>query len=416
MQNKTRSIYDFKGALCPTIINYESRINSDSRSSDTNDLETDTNNNDPTEQNNNQMEMDDDSSTNKSYCICMSTDTDGLMIACDNCNEWYHGDCIGVKKYLSSQINQFYCHLCRMADNSLKIIYNDQHEQATQDDKLKFERQNTFRQKKEKKLLNDEKKIEIHSNYVPLQPDTATQRIQRQCIGPGCTNPAIDESKYCSEKCGLELAKIRLICLFPARFKNFNETLSLSDELNLKKISEINAEINFSKENLGQLDRMTNYLKYTIERAKSATIKPNSQKLETDYLVECFTCDDQKNESKIYKHMNKCSQKMEMKYALPFKAFKTKQSFIDCNAACGCPLPNRQNIMEDSLTEFCLESKKICEIHLDWENKRHANIELQRLRINTKLTKLTKEKEENEKALRNRANLLSLLFNETINL
>ena len=318
----------------------------------------------------------------------------------------YHGDCIGVKKYLSSQINQFYCHLCRMADNSLKIIYNDQHEQATQDDKLKFERQNTvyqlfflfskfyshflmkknfnffkFRQKKEKKLLNDEKKIEIHSNYVPLQPDTATQRIQRQCIGPGCTNPAIDESKYCSEKCGLELAKIRLICLFPARFKNFNETLSLSDELNLKKISEINAEINFSKENLGQLDRMTNYLKYTIERAKSATIKPNSQKLETDYLVECFTCDDQKNESKIYKHMNKCSQKMEMKYALPFKAFKTKQSFIDCNAACGCPLPNRQNIMEDSLTEFCLESKKICEIHLDWENKRHANIELQRLRI-----------------------------------
>jgi hypothetical protein len=133
---------------------------------------------------------------------------------------------------------------------------------------------------------------------------------------------------------------------------------------------------------------------------------------------------------------------MEMKYTLVFKAFKTKKSFIDCNAACGCPLPNQQNIMEDSLTEFCLESKKICQIHLDWESKRHANIDLQRLRIvsftfryirvktktniyfvmiqknkkNTKLNKLTKEKEENEKALQNRANVLSLLFNKTINL
>ena len=82
MQNKTRKIYDFNGSLCPTIINFESRINSDSRSSYTNDFETDSNNNDltVTEKNSNQMETDDDSSTNKSYCICKSTDTDGLMM------------------------------------------------------------------------------------------------------------------------------------------------------------------------------------------------------------------------------------------------------------------------------------------------------------------------------------------------
>lgn len=44
---------------------------------------------------------------NEHYCICRKGH-DGLsyMIACDRCNEWFHGDCIGLSKNLVSYFVQ----------------------------------------------------------------------------------------------------------------------------------------------------------------------------------------------------------------------------------------------------------------------------------------------------------------------
>ena len=36
-----------------------------------------------------------------------------LSRACDKCDEWYHGDCVGVSKSLSKKIKTFFCHVCR---------------------------------------------------------------------------------------------------------------------------------------------------------------------------------------------------------------------------------------------------------------------------------------------------------------
>lgn len=43
--------------------------------------------------------------------------------ACDNCDEWYHGACVGVSESLSSKIKSFFCHICRNKKPSLTIKY-----------------------------------------------------------------------------------------------------------------------------------------------------------------------------------------------------------------------------------------------------------------------------------------------------
>ncbi|CAF5214025.1 unnamed protein product, partial [Rotaria magnacalcarata] len=47
------------------------------------------------------------------YCLCRSSDCSTFMIACDACNIWYHGSCIGVSEKESAKIENFFCHRCR---------------------------------------------------------------------------------------------------------------------------------------------------------------------------------------------------------------------------------------------------------------------------------------------------------------
>ncbi len=41
---------------------------------------------------------------------------------CDHCNEWYHGDCIGLTAEESNFIRSFYCSICR-GNKSLDYMY-----------------------------------------------------------------------------------------------------------------------------------------------------------------------------------------------------------------------------------------------------------------------------------------------------
>lgn len=34
------------------------------------------------------------------------------MIACDNCNEWYHGQCVGLEEEDSVSIDEYFCPKC----------------------------------------------------------------------------------------------------------------------------------------------------------------------------------------------------------------------------------------------------------------------------------------------------------------
>lgn len=59
----------------------------------------------------------------QAYCICRSSDSSRFMIGCDNCEEWYHGDCIRITEKEAKYIKQFFCVRCREEDPTLVTRY-----------------------------------------------------------------------------------------------------------------------------------------------------------------------------------------------------------------------------------------------------------------------------------------------------
>ncbi|XP_026834225.1 death-inducer obliterator 1 [Drosophila erecta] len=57
------------------------------------------------------------------YCVCRQSHSNGFMICCDNCNEWFHGDCIGMPEDIGIQHDTFYCGECCRRNPLLKSTY-----------------------------------------------------------------------------------------------------------------------------------------------------------------------------------------------------------------------------------------------------------------------------------------------------
>ncbi|KAF9397946.1 hypothetical protein BGX21_008338 [Mortierella sp. AD011] len=91
----------------------------------------------------------------KLYCICKTLyDKSRFMIACDGCDDWFHGDCVGVAEKDSDMVDKYYCKRCE-----------------------------------DKGRHASGKKV---------------------CIRGSCQKPAVRKSKYCSRECGLLVATQRI--------------------------------------------------------------------------------------------------------------------------------------------------------------------------------------------------------------
>ena len=47
------------------------------------------------------------------YCMCRGIDDGSFMIACDVCEEWFHGKCVGVTEEQGEEIDLYTCPSCR---------------------------------------------------------------------------------------------------------------------------------------------------------------------------------------------------------------------------------------------------------------------------------------------------------------
>uniref|UniRef100_A0A3P8XHM6 CXXC-type zinc finger protein 1 n=1 Tax=Esox lucius TaxID=8010 RepID=A0A3P8XHM6_ESOLU len=82
------------------------------------------------------------------YCICRKPDINCFMIGCDNCNEWFHGNCINITEKRAKVIREWYCGRCREKNPSLEIKYRskksrEKEPESQREPERKYERQNS---------------------------------------------------------------------------------------------------------------------------------------------------------------------------------------------------------------------------------------------------------------------------------
>lgn len=53
------------------------------------------------------------------YCLCRQPDDGSYMLACDKCEEWYHGRCVKVTKKVGDRLKTYICPQCNPQDTPL---------------------------------------------------------------------------------------------------------------------------------------------------------------------------------------------------------------------------------------------------------------------------------------------------------
>ena len=104
--------------------------------------------------------------------------------------------------------------------------------------------------------------------------------VVTQCLGPGCVNAVAvaalgDSSKYCSDQCGLALARERLLAFLEPHLAEYQKLPCYSDIHNQTQLAKINTEIQSLRQKLVELEARHVDLDKLLEKAKSAKIDPN---------------------------------------------------------------------------------------------------------------------------------------------
>ncbi|XP_063925339.1 CXXC-type zinc finger protein 1 [Zophobas morio] len=312
----------------------------------------------------------------QAYCICRSSDSSRFMIACDACEEWYHGDCMNISEKEAKLIKQYVCIRCSEEDSSLQTRWKTKRDDASantnSDERRSRKRKDRGETKTDKKMKkcgecmgcyrtedcgrcdvctrrsrhgtvkNKERcKQRICVNFGGgrrKRRDSSSERdgppnahlqtdYPRQCYGPTCTSSARYGSKYCSDECGLKLATNRILQVLPQRIQEWALSPCSAEESNIKALDQVRKQQFEVKQILQELDSRHRELDAIIDRAKSATIDPNvdydneeESEMSTMY---CITCGHEIHAKTAIKHMEKCFNKYESQASFG-SIFKTR--------------------------------------------------------------------------------------------
>ncbi|XP_049611069.1 death-inducer obliterator 1 isoform X6 [Syngnathus scovelli] len=146
--------------------------------------------------------------------ICRQKHTKRFMISCDSCQEYFHGDCVGVSE--SEGGKGYICTPC-----TTKQLSHPQPECHSQKDPeissecLSLSPSEEPEGKAELESLKKTVKSEV--NQVPaIKPGTEPEGEMKAdcsgplCIGPGCYKPALQESVYCGTDCIVQHATVTM--------------------------------------------------------------------------------------------------------------------------------------------------------------------------------------------------------------
>ncbi|XP_053103011.1 death-inducer obliterator 1 isoform X2 [Hemicordylus capensis] len=152
------------------------------------------------------------------YCICQQPHNNRFMICCDRCEEWFHGDCVGISeargRLLERNGEDYICPNCTILQGQDETVTEAGHQETmlgqVTADGTELTSIGTVEQKSSEdqgikgrieKAANPsgKKKLKIFQPVVE-EPEAA------RCIGPGCSNVAQPGSVYCGHECILKHA------------------------------------------------------------------------------------------------------------------------------------------------------------------------------------------------------------------
>ncbi|KAM7411556.1 hypothetical protein PAMA_021513 [Pampus argenteus] len=162
--------------------------------------------------------------SNALYCICRQKHNKRFMICCDSCQEWFHGDCVGVRETQGRKMErigqEYICPPC-----TTKKQIQLQSESQTQPD-LSFPecvtlsssgeegeghveqqalKENVEEEEEKKEAITTRSEHETEPE-PELEVEMETDDSIPLCIGPGCPKQALPDSVYCGTDCILQHA------------------------------------------------------------------------------------------------------------------------------------------------------------------------------------------------------------------
>ncbi|XP_037074542.1 CXXC-type zinc finger protein 1-like [Pollicipes pollicipes] len=419
------------------------------------------------------------------YCICRSADSTRFMIACDNCEEWYHGDCISVTEREAKHIKRFYCHRCRKRDPELKIRYKDKSRGSRHGDERgeKTERsEKSDRSEKAERSEKADKSEKVDKSEKTDKSEKADRgekaeksersdksdkgekrpreerdkhrdskkaaRAERESVPPPqppppCVKPSRQGSRYCSDQCGLNLARNRIFQVLPQRIQEWNMTRCVAEDRNMRTLERIRREQLEAQTQLERLTRSHHELDRVVDRGRRGTVDPSALEDDTEeeqHSVHCVTCGHEVATRNAVRHMEKCFGKYESQtsfgslYQTRVEGFNmfcdfynaanrtyckrlrvlcpehSKNPKVSDDEVCGCPLVAD---VFTSIGQFCRAPKKKCLKHFSWEKLRRAELDMERVRWAMKMDELLEQERQCRQSMANRAGVLALMLHST---
>lgn len=299
------------------------------------------------------------------YCICRSSDSSRFMIACDRCEEWFHGDCVSVSKKESKSIKKYFCDKCRIEEPSLKTIFkvtptpqtapassSSSVQQAPSNKDIKKKNKDSrcgncegcrsrmmgkkgkcVKRSSSSSSLMKKKDKKIKEGRIKKRKRSITPEIvinpalsgNRHCLGPECCNNARPQSKYCSDVCGMKLASNRIFQILPTRIQEWS-TPSVAHDQNKKALEKNRAKQGIVKATLSELDKRHRELDLIVDAAKQCTLEDNSRDnidMEDESSMYCVSCAHEIHTRTAIRHMERCFNKYESQASFG-SIFKTR--------------------------------------------------------------------------------------------
>ncbi|KAM9856007.1 CXXC-type zinc finger protein 1a [Aulostomus maculatus] len=269
----------------------------------------------------------------------------------------------------------------------------------------------------------------------------------RQCLGPGCIEPARVNSKYCSEDCGMKLAANRIYEILPQRIQQWQQSPCVAEEMGRRQLERIRKEQQAARLRLTLMEKRFHELEGIIANSKQHQVQQDEEVTEgegddTDLQIFCVSCSHPINPKVALRHMERCYAKYESQTSFgsmyPTRIEGATRLFCDvynpqsktyckrlqvlcpehsrdpkvpADEVCGCPLV--KDVFEPT-GDFCRVSKRKCNKHYCWEKLRRAEVDLERVRVWYKLDELFEQERNLRTAMTNRAGLLALMLHQTI--